>query len=299
MGDGKGATLIGALDAGISVVRRPRRRAIQFVPRSLVLPIVLFLIVFFVLPLAENVFRSFDPETGREHYVKIFTDVYYLEVIAVTLALSLGVTVLCLLIAYPVSYTLVRHSGRWSGVLVFIVIAPLLTSIIMRSFSWLVLLSRQGLVNGVLLDMGLIDRPIRMSAGLLPVTIALVHVMIPFMVLSIAPAIQAINPRLEESARILGASRIRTFLTVTFPLSLDGVATGMILVFMMVNGSFVTLQILGGGAVQTLPLLIYQQFNLTRDFGFGAAMSNVLLAIAIICLWLQISLIQRRGAEAR
>ena len=205
-------------------------------PWGLVLPALIFLGIFFVAPLIENVFRSVDPARGSADYVKIFTDSFYLGVVWNTLWLSAVVTALCVVVGYPVAYLLVRHAGRWSGLLVFVIVAPLLTSIIMRSFGWLVLLSRQGLVNRLLLDMGIIDAPLRMS-------------------------------------------------------------NGVILVFMMASGSFVTLLILGGGAIQTLPLLIYQQFNVTRDFAFGAALSNVLLVLAVLCLYLQLTYIKRRGAD--
>ena len=115
------------------------------------------------------------------------------------------------------------------------------------------------------------------------------------MVLSIASVLQGIDRRLEESARILGAGKLQTFLRVTLPLSIDGVGTGAILVFMLANGSFVTLLLLGGGTLQTLPLLIYQQFNTTRDFPFAATMSNALLVLAVCCLYAQLRLIRRRG----
>jgi putative spermidine/putrescine transport system permease protein len=115
------------------------------------------------------------------------------------------------------------------------------------------------------------------------------------MVLSIATVLQGIDARLEESAKILGANRLRTFFEVTLPLSLDGIGTGAILVFMIANGSFVTLVLLGGG-MQTLPLMIYQQFNTTRDFGMASAMSMILLVIAVLCLFLQLRLVRRKGA---
>jgi putative spermidine/putrescine transport system permease protein len=127
--------------------------------------------------------------------------------------------------------------------------------------------------------------------------VAMVHVLAPFMVLSIAAVLRSIDPRLEESARILGAGRFQTFIRITFPLSLDGVGTGLILVFMIANGSFVTLLLLAGGSVQTLPLLIFQQFNQTRDIAFGAAMGTLLLGVAIVCLFLQLSFIRRRGIK--
>jgi putative spermidine/putrescine transport system permease protein len=261
------------------------------------LPALLFLAGFFLVPLLDNTARSFDPRIGLGNYVKLLTDPYYLNVIGVTVAVSTLVTVICLALGYPTAYFLVRLAGRWAGLIVFLLIAPLLTSIIMRSFGWQVILARGGLLNNMLLGLGWIDRPLRLLNGPAAGVIGLVHVQLPFMVLSIAAVLQGINPRLEEAAQILGAGRWSAFFRVTLPLSLDGIGTGCILVFMLTNGSFVTLLLLGGGSLQTLPLLIYQQFNTTRDTGMAAAMSNVLLVIAVACLALQLRLLRRRGVR--
>ncbi len=192
------------------------RRALPLLPAGL------FLAVFFVMPLIDVIRRSVTGRGGALTFVRygrLLTERYYLGVLGQTLALSAGVTVLCILIGYPVAYYLVRHGGRWSGVIVFALVGPLLTSIIMRTFGWQVLFAHGGIVNG------------------------------------------------------------------------------SILVFMVANGSFVTLLLLGGG-LQTLPLLIYQQFNTTRDFGLASAMSTVLLAIALVCLWLQLMLLRRHARAA-
>jgi putative spermidine/putrescine transport system permease protein len=268
-------------------------------PWALVVPAVLFLLVFFVVPLVENGLRSVVNNAGGftlSRYGQLLTDSFYLRVTAETVLLSAGVTLISIVIGYPVAYFLVRRSGRWAGLIIFLLIAPLLTSIIMRTFGWQVLFARRGLVNNVLVDqLGLIDAPLRFSNSPEIAVAALVHVLVPFMVLSIATVLQSIDLRLEESAKILGAGRFRTFWEVTLPLSLDGVGTGAILVFMIANGSFVTLVLLGGG-LQTLPLMIYQQFNTTRDFGMASAMSTILLVIAVVCLFLQLRLVRRRGS---
>jgi putative spermidine/putrescine transport system permease protein len=265
------------------------------------LPAGLFLLGFFVLPLVDVVARGITADDGGltlSRYATLFGDRFYLGVTGQTLALSLGVTVLCAVLGYPVAYYLVRHAERSRGVIIFALIAPLLTSIVTRTFGWQVLFSRRGPVNLLLADwLRLTDAPVRF-AGSLPITIAaLVHVLLPFMVLSITPVLQAIDRRLEESAELLGANRWKAFLEITLPLSMDGILTGCILVFLVANGSFVTLLLLGGG-LQTLPLLIYQQFNTTRDFGMVSAMSTVLLAMAMICLWLQLHLVRRAGGAA-
>jgi putative spermidine/putrescine transport system permease protein len=168
----------------------------------------------------------------------------------------------------------------------------------MRTFGWRVLLARRGLLNTWLLDWGLIARPANLADDPIAVYIGLVHVLVPFMVLSIAAVLQGVDVRLEESARVLGAGRLRTFLHVTLPLSLDGIATGCILVFVITNGSFLTMLLLGGGKITTLSLLIYQQFNTTQDIGFAAAMGNILMLVAVICFALQFHLLRRRGVKA-
>jgi putative spermidine/putrescine transport system permease protein len=266
----------------------------------LALPAILFLFVFFVLPLVDNSLRSFVAPDGSgftlSRYVQLLTDSFYLRSIADTLVLSSIVTLICVLIGYPVAYYLVRHAGRWSGLIIFLLIAPLLTSIIMRTYGWQVLFARRGFINTLLVqDLGLLERPLRVLDTPGIVVMGLVHVLVPFMVLSIASVLQGIDRRLEESAQLLGAGRLRTFFEVTLPLSLDGIGTGSILVFMVANGSFVTLVLLGGG-LKTLPLLIYQQFNTTRDFGMASTMSTVLLVIALVCLFLQLRLVRRGGA---
>ncbi len=270
-----------------------------------VLPAVLFLIVFYIFPIAQNGYRGFYPEFAGaglafnlQAYAKLLGDSFYLGVIFDTFWLSALVTLICLAIGYPVAYFLVRYSGRWSGLIIFLLIAPLLTSIIMRTYGWRVLLARRGLVNNLLLDqLGWIDAPLRLVNTQGSAVVGLVHVLVPFMVLAIASVLQGIDTRLEESARILGANRWQTFLRVTLPLSLDGIGTGAIMVFMIANGSFVTLLLIGGDSFRTLPLLIYQQFNTTRDFGFAAAMGNLLLLSAVGCLYLQLRLIRRRGVK--
>lgn len=269
-------------------------------PTAWVLPAFLFLLAFYVAPLVDSGIRSAAApaqfETG--YYTKLLTEAYYLGVIGNTLLLSAAVTLICLVVGYPVAYLMVRVSPRWNTVIVFLLVAPLLTSIIMRTVGWRVLLARRGLVNTMLADLGWIDQPLRMLDSPTAVVIGLVHLMCPFMVLSIAAVLQSLGTRMEESARILGAGPLNTFFRITLPLSIDGIATGTIIVFMLTTGSFVTLLLLGGGSFQTLPLLIYQQFNATRDLGFASAISNLLLVIALACLYLQLRLIRRPGANS-
>lgn len=272
------------------------------VPAAWAIPAAVFLAVFFLAPLVRNAWTSVFPQgfngpADTAPYARLFNDPYYLGVLGQTLLLSAVTAIVSALAGYPVAFFMVRRARRWQGLLTFLLIAPLLTSIIMRTYGWRVLMSRLGLVNAVLRGTGLTERPIDFLAGPGVAVAALVHVLAPFMVLSIAASLQGVDLRLEEASRLLGASRLGTFFRITLPLTLDGVGTGVVLVFMLANGSFVTLLLLGGG-LQTLPLLIFQQFNTTRDFAFAAAMSNVLLVAAVLCLLIQAWLIRRRGVRA-
>jgi len=280
---------------------RPRRRlGVGLFP---VLPAVVFLLLFFLLPLFENGLQSIFLPTADgtrfslEYYVRLFGDLYYLGVIGQTLWISLLATAICVVIGYPVAYFMVRHAGRWNGIMIFLLVAPLLTSIIMRTFGWSVILARTGVLNSTLISLGVIERPLRLLQDPSSVMIGLVHVLVPFMVISIAAVLKGIDKQLEEAAQLLGAGRWRTFREITLPLSLEGVATGAIVVFMLANGSFLTMLLLGGGSVVTLPLLIYQQFLLVQNLGFASAMGNVLLVLAVLSLFLQLRLVRRKGAS--
>lgn len=279
------------------------RRDFVFARWIWAVPVLIFLGVFFALPLIANIVRSLTSGDAITlgplfYYEKLLTDPYYSGIVTETFKVAFITTFACLIIGYPVAYFMVRYAGRWNGVIVFCLIAPLLTSIIMRTFGWTVLLSRRGLLNVLLIDMGLISKPLNILNQEIMVYIGLVHVLVPFMVLSITAVLQGIDQRLEESAQILGASKLRTFLRITLPLSMDGVATGCILVFVLTNGSFLTMLLLGGGKVATLSLLIYQQFTLTQDVGFAAAMGNLLLLFALICLAVQLRYLRREGVKA-
>lgn len=265
------------------------------------LPAILFLVAFLLVPLVANGWRSFNLGAAATdpwaYYDKLLFDSYYSGIFVTTFKVSLITTLCTLILGYPVAYFMVRHAGRWNALILFCMVAPLLTSIIMRTFGWRVLLARRGLLNVWLTDLGIISRPLDILNDPIVVYIGLVHVMAPFMVLSITAVLQGVDVRLEESARALGASRWQAFRNITLPLSLDGIATGCMLVFVITNGSFLTMLLLGGGKVQTLSLLIYQQFNLTQDIGFAAAMGSVLLVSALVCVALQARFLRRGGLK--
>ena len=283
---------------------RPARPALAGTgaPRSrrwlLIVPALAFLILFFAIPLLQNAGRSLGENDAGvfANYIKLLTDEYYLKVVVETLVVSFNSTLLSLIVGYPVAYFMVRRAGRLALPMLFLLVTPLLTSIIMRTFGWRVLFARRGIVNDFLMWADLIDRPLNLLNGPMSVYVGQVHVLVPFMVLSIIPVLRAVDLRLEESARVLGAGALKTFFLITLPLSKDGIVTGVILVFMLCAGSFVTQLLLGNGSIVTLPLLIFQQFSLTQDIGFASAMGNLLLLLVLACLFIQLRLTEgKRG----
>jgi putative spermidine/putrescine transport system permease protein len=272
-------------------------------PRSLMgpylllaLPAVLLLAIFFIGPLLVNFQESLRldktyPSVG--HYSKFFGDSYYLMVLGHTVLFGVGVTFLCLVLGYPFAYALAEAQGRWKVVLLFIVVAPLLTNVVVRSYGWMIVLGGTGLINTVLGRLGL--EPLELMYTWTAVTIAMTHVLLPFAVLSIASVLEGRDRALEEAALTLGASPTRVFREVVFPLSLEGVVTAAILVFTLAVGSFVTVLLLGKTSTMTVAVLIYQQLMVVSNWGFGAAMGIILLALVLASLALHARLRARRA----
>lgn len=266
-----------------------------------VIPATVFMFGFFLLPLLHNAVRSVLEEEAVGdpvfYYRKLLIDPFYRSVLFETLTLSFFVTLICLVLSYPVALFLVRHAGRWRSLIIFCLIAPLLTSVIMRTVGIQLILARRGALNALLASLDLPTFSGTLSTGPFAVYVGMIQVLIPFMVLSIAPVIQRIDPTLEEAAAVIGAGRLVSFLNVTLPLSREGILTGCILVFMMANGSFVTQLLLGGGKMTTMPVLIFQQFSVTQDTAFAGAMGNTLLVLCLACLAIQFALVSRRTRQ--
>lgn len=261
------------------------------------LPAVVFLLAFFVGPLVLNTGRSFEtPEgLGIHQYARALGDAYYLGVLGVTIALSIAVTLATLVVGYPLALAIARSSGRTKSLLIFLIVTPLLINVVVRTFGWMIILGRSGVVNAILRALNL--DTVNIGSGWFAIWLALVHVLLPFMVLSIASTLEGIDGALEEAATTLGASPFRSFAHVVLPLSAQGVMTGMLLVFALSMGSFVTVMLMGSNATMVLPLLIYQQLNLASDWPFAAALGNILLLTAIIVIALQLRIAGRRASR--
>ena len=217
-----------------------------------------------------------------QNYVRILSDRLYLGLLADTLIYAAITAVICLMLAYPTALHLARTKSRMHGLLYAAVLSPLLTGVVIRCFGWIVLLATQGLINDALRAVGI--GPIPFLYRPIGVIIALVHVFLPFMILPIMNAIEAIDPRLEEAARMLGASSLTAFRRITLPLSMPGIQSGVILVFVLAASAYVIPMLIGGGRVQTMVTVIVQQLLGGFLWPFGAALALVLSLAVIIAL---------------
>jgi putative spermidine/putrescine transport system permease protein len=270
---------------------------IRRVPLGL-LPALIFLAVFFAAPLIINLLESLqDPDgtRGVAQFARIFGDAYYLTVVGQTLLFGLVVTLACALLGYPLGYAVARAEGTFKVVLIFVVVTPLLVNVVVRSFGWLVILGGNGAINAAMHALGL--PRLNLIYNWTGVGIAMIHVLLPFMALSVAGTLETLDRRIEEAARVLGAPPSRVFWHVTLPMSAQGLITGSILCFTLSIGSFVTALLLGNNSTMILPLLIYQQLTVASDWPFAAAMGVTLLVLVSIILWLQARLVGRRGGR--
>jgi putative spermidine/putrescine transport system permease protein len=231
-----------------------------------------------------------------ENFVRLLGDAYHRTIILRTLKIALLTTVGSLLLGYPLAYFLARTASAWRGVLMFLVIAPLMTGVIVRTYGWIVLLGSEGTVNKVLVGLGIVDRPVQILQTERAVLIALVHILMPYMVFPIFSALAGQDPNLARAASTLGAGRWRAFLEVTLPLSRPGILMGSALVFTLTAGAVVTPALLGGKDVQMLGQTIYELTLSTLNWPLASAVAFVLVACQFSILLLYFRGGRRRAA---
>jgi len=258
--------------------RRRQRRNI-FV---LLLPLIAYLGMFYAYPIAAMMFRSIsEPYWTVEHFAKLFHEGIYLHVLWMTTEIATGVTLAALLLGYPVAYLLARLDRAKSNLLLILVLVPFWTSVLVRTYAWMVLLGRQGVVNQLLLAIGVIDQPLRLLNTTFAVYIAMVHVLLPFMILPLYGVMCGLDEDLLRAAQGLGAAPFAVFRQVWLPLSLPGVFAGCLLVFILALGFFITPALVGGPRDLMIAVLIQQQVDLF-NWPFASALAVVLLAAALI-----------------
>ncbi len=216
-----------------------------------------------------------------QHYVRILSSNYYLGITWQSLLLSLKVTLVTLVLSYPVAYLLATTRSRWKPFLVFLLLVPWWTSILVKNFAWVGILLDSGLVNRLLLWTGVVDRPLKLLYTEFSVMVGLVHVLIPFMTLPLFATLEKLDPQLLEASGNLGAGPVASFREVTLPLSLPGVASGCILTFILAFGSYVTPALLGGSRNWMVAMVVQDQFLNAFNWPLGSAVAIVLLFIVL------------------
>ena len=255
----------------------------------LALPLAALFVAFFVAPLVVLAGVSLYAEPAMRtlslaQYVKFFGDTFNLSILWSTLVLGVKATLVCLLFGYPIAWICARSPARWQSVLVFLVVLPILTSVVVRTFSWIVILGREGILNHTLQWLHLIDEPVRLLFTETGVIMVLAQVQMPLMVLPLLTTLSRIDPNLDASAA-LGAGEWRTFFRVTLPLSTPGLVAGCILVFSACVTAFVTQTLIGGARLVYMPLHIYQQAVGANNWPFAAAISVVFMLAVLVVIY--------------
>lgn len=270
----------------VGLARRPRAGY-----GWLLLPAVLVLLAFFALPMATvfvySVGRSapgvlYIPALTADNYAALFSTPVYFNVMMRTLRLGLIVTLLALVLGYPFAYLMARGPGWIRSALLIAVLLPLLVSVVVRTYGWMVVLGLEGPVNKLLLALRLIDQPLKMLFNETGIVIGLLHVYFPFMVLPLSSVLQKIDPQLEDAARTLGAGNATVFWRIILPLSVPGIAAGSMLVFTLSVAAYVTPALMGGAGINVMATLVAQQILVLVNWPLGAAVAVMLVVITLV-----------------
>ncbi len=282
---------------------------------ALLSPVTLFLGVFFLLPLLIiAVFSFLTPGLygGVEwafypwNYGRIFgwadgiMEIYepiYLQIMARSLGFAAMTVVLCLLLCYPVAFWVSRLPARWRLLFLFLITLPFFSSLIVRLYAWLLILKPSGLLNTVLLGIGVISEPLEILYTPAAVVLGMVYVMVPFMFLPLFSSIDNLDRALVEASMDLGATRFQTFIKVILPQTLPGILGGAVIVFIPSVGNFIVPDVLGGAKGLMIGNLVEQQFLSARNWPFGSALSMIVMAVVLTVLLTSITFAKRKGGQ--
>ena len=244
------------------------------------LPALILLFLFFLFPVVRML--GFSVETGTlDWYAKALGEGLYLQVFWNTFEIALLVTAICLLLGYPLGFMIATTTPLWATLGFIFVLLPLWTSVLVRTYAWMVLLGRNGVFNRWLIEAGVISDPLPLLHNFNGVLIGMVHVLLPYMVLPIYGAVRRLDPALVAAAEGLGASNWRIFWRIYLPLTLPGIFAGAVIVFVLSLGFYITPALLGGGKVMMVAVMIEQEVRQTLNWPFAAALSAVLLALTL------------------
>jgi len=272
---------------------------------ALVIPPAAVALLFFVGPLlylfwvslhAGSQSELYGDALTVENYVAVVTDSFYLTIIRRTLGVAATILAVSLLIGYPVAYFVALQPPRRRMILLLMLLFPLMVSNVVRAYGWVAILGRRGVLNTSLRDLGLIDVPLDLLYSTEAVVVGLMTILLPYMIISIANTLAALDRRYEEAAQALGAGPVRTFLHVTLPLSTPGVASGMLLVFLLTLSAYVTITLLGGPRSKLLVSMVYDTVS-AFQWPRAAALAFVLLALALVVTAVILAVLRPRRVQ--
>ena len=261
----------------------------RFMLFGLSMPSLLAILIVVFLPILWLSSLSFYNVAGAlsmENYVRIFESDLYRRTFVVTFQISVSVTVICVLLGYPLCYWLTKMTDRTAAILMVFVLVPFWTSVLVRTYAWLVLLQRNGIINSTLMSLDIIEEPLQLAHNLTGSIIGMVHIMLPFLILPLYATMRSIDTDLVRAAVGLGSSPRKAFWHVFFPMSLPGLSAGIVLVFILSLGFYVTPALLGGGRVQMLAQRIESTITIYSNWGASSALGVVLLLMALVMIWL-------------
>ncbi|EKF42781.1 ABC transporter permease [Nitratireductor indicus C115] len=231
---------------------------------------------------------------GFQNYAEVLSDVYFYEIFGRTFLIAFITTAICALLGLPEAYILFRMKPAWRSFMLLIVLGPLLISVVVRTLGWAILLGNKGVINEFLRDIGLISSPIRMMYTSTGIVIALVHVMIPFMILAVWAALQRQDPATERAAESLGAGPLTIFMRIVLPQAMPGVLSGSLIVFSLSASAFATPAVLGGRRIKMVSTTVYDEFLNTLNWPLGAAIAILLLVSVLTIMLAWNKLVERR-----
>ncbi|MCT1379434.1 spermidine/putrescine ABC transporter permease PotB [Bacillus sp. p3-SID196] len=262
--------------------------------KLLALPTVAWLLIFFLIPLVfvlgfafmqRGAYGTVEMQFTLENISRVF-DPLYLGMLWETVKIAVITTVICLLIGYPFAYTITIVDRKYRSILLLLATIPFWINFLVRSYAWIVILRSQGLVNTLLLKLGIISEPLNLLYNTPSVILGMVYSLLPFMILPVYAAIEQLDKRKLEAAYDLGATPIKAFWNITVPMTMSGIATGSILVFVSSIGMFVVSDVMGGSKVALIGNVIQNQFLGARDWPFGSALSIIVVLFSVLLIYL-------------
>ncbi|KNY33369.1 MULTISPECIES: ABC transporter permease [Rhizobium/Agrobacterium group] len=264
------------------------------------LPALVLLVLFFVVPVLILLSRSVtEPVFGFGNYAALLGSSTYLKIFFNTFVVSALVTVVSLVIGFPVAWALAIMPARLASIVFAILLLSMWTNLLARTYAWMVLLQRTGVVNKTLMGLGIIDQPLPLVNNLTGVTIGMTYIMLPFIIIPLYGVIRKIDPAILQAAALCGATRLQALIRILIPLAAPGMISGALMVFVMSLGYFVTPALLGGTANMMLAELIAQFVQSLVNWGMGGAAALVLLVVTLTLYAVQLKFFGAAGAGGR